>query len=464
MEKSALKAILQNHYEREKWRSILHFIAGNSGRLNLNLEPVELKLTTKKQREIVNQLFQLGSLKTTDGIDLPIFEVELQDQVKIEYNRVGVNELIKAFILKDAHKGALVTFHHATQKPTEWRFSFISKQAGSLFFDEVASVETNPKKYTYIFGTPEQHRTAIERLYNLKQSSLYLDDFFEAFNVEPVSKNFFKEYKNFYLDFVNDLASSEDNWTIFKVKGVTKEGTELEIRNFIKRFLGRLVFLYFLQKKRWLGATDKNYEDGDTNFLENLFKGEYGRVQKETFYNDWLSKLFFEALNTPDRKKDAFALPNNEIRCIPFLNGGLFEETHEPAGHRSIRLEGFRLEELFTFFNSYNFTIYENSPDEHTMAVDPEMLGHIFENLLEDNKDKGAFYTPKEIVHYMTQESLIEYLLGVAQFDRSALEKLVKYHQTGSFTKDELQTIEQHIDAVKICDPAIGSGAFPMRT
>jgi adenine-specific DNA-methyltransferase len=121
---------------------------------------------------------------------------------------------------------------------------------------------------------------------------------------------------------------------------------------------------------------------------------------------------------------------------------------------------------LFEFFEQYNFTIFEDSPEEHTVAVDPEMLGHIFENLLEDNKDKGAFYTPKEIVHYMTQESLIEYLhTQLPDADRTELENFVKNKvSTGStsLSKEHKAAIDQKLDTVKICDPAIGSGAFPM--
>lgn len=141
-------------------------------------------------------------------------------------------------------------------------------------------------------------------------------------------------------------------------------------------------------------------------------------------------------------------------------------------------------EDLFEFFNQYNFTIYEDSPDDHTVAVDPEMLGHIFENLLEDNKDKGAYYTPKEIVHYMCQESLIEYLstkLDIKESDnaeaihesplreqpttgitRSDVERFIKSKETTPQIIAHAKDINKHLDDVKICDPAIGSGAFPM--
>lgn len=463
MDQFKIKDILQKPYDRTQWVGVLNFLSGNKKGLSINLEPEEIRLTTQKQQAVVKRILKLGVLKTSDNVDLPIFEIELQKKVKIEYNRVAVNDIIKAHILKDAGKGALATYYYDDSERSEWRFSFISKHAASEFFDEADNLETNPKKYTYIFGTKEQHRTAIERIFNLKQSSLYLEDFFEAFNVEPVSKNFFKEYKSFYLDFVQHLSTDESNRKIFD-HGGSREDVERDIRNFVKRFMGRIIFLYFLQKKRWLGATTTAYEDGDVNFLENLFKEEYGRIDRDQFYRDWLSPLFFKALNTPDRADDGFTLPNGGSLCIPFLNGGLFEADHEPKGHEDITLLATHIGELFTFLNGYNFTIYENSPDDHTLAVDPEMLGHIFENLLEDNKDKGAFYTPKEIVQYMTQESLIEYLQTKAECDREIIEILVKKHERkeSSVSNEMLEEIDQYLDQLKACDPAIGSGAFPM--
>lgn len=456
MKRDKLKDILQSNYNRGEWRNVLTFLSGNKNLLKPRLEPKEIVLTTQKATNIVKHLFELGTLETTDGVTLPIFEIELQDNIKIEYNKVGVNQLIKEYILKDAGKGAIATYHYADEDKTEWRFSFISKFGGSEFFDEVEDVETNPKKYTYIFGTPEEHRTALERLYNLEQSRFRLEDFFEAFNVEPVSNNFFKEYKNFYLDFVSHLSSNDQCREVFEVENT--EDVEKDIRNFVKRLLGRIVFLYFLQKKHWLGASDTNYTDGDTNFLFNLFEAD-----KEQFYTNWLSKLFFSALNTPDRKNDAFSLPNGSTVCVPFLNGGLFEEHQEPKAHKTLKFPGFLIEELFMFFNGYNFTIYENSPEDHTVAVDPEMLGNIFENLLEDNNDKGTFYTPKEIVHYMTQESLIEYLnTHLNSLSKVQIENLIKNQVMDGVSKEDLKHIEFLIDKVKICDPAIGSGAFPM--
>lgn len=467
MKREELKEILQSAYSKAKWEKTLYFLSGSKNLLTILLEPKTVDIKSAKAKDIVSEIVQIGSLKTTDGINLPIFDVTLLDGIKIEHNRVGVNDLLKNHILKDAIKGAIVTFHYRENyNKSEWRFSFISK-FGSDYFAETESIETNPKKYTYIFGTSEEHRTALERLYELQQSKFELKDFFDAFNVEPVSKDFFNNYIKFYKDFVNYLSGEE----LIKGKWVSVNEpskyfddvfnkNSIEVRNFVKRLLGRIVFLYFIQKKGWLGAKSNKYDDGNPNFLQNLFN--YDNTTRDNFYNNWLSKLFFDALNNKKRKNDEFLMPNKELLFVPFLNGGLFDEVQEPKNHRTIEFPPSLFELLFNFFNGYNFTIYENSPEDHTIAVDPEMLGNIFENLLEDNKDKGAFYTPKEIVHYMAQESLIEYLSTNIKVSKELLNNLIKNHTTDGLKKDELLTIEKLVDTVKICDPAIGSGAFPM--
>src|SRR5690606_3538681 len=182
-----------------------------------------------------------------------------------------------------------------------------------------------------------------------------------------------------------------------------------------------------------------------------------------------LTKLFFETLNSK-RPNGVFHIDGLEGGLngshVPYLNGGLFE----PEKNRETLKLDFPpafFQELLEFFEQYNFTIDENSPDDHEVGIDPEMLGHIFENLLEDNKDKGTFYTPKEIVQYMTQESLIQYLqthLG----QHEEIERFIRHGDKGdeqakhNFIRDNATKIEDLLDKVKICDPAIGSGAFPM--
>jgi len=461
MNRQALKHILQSNYDRDQWISTLQFLTGKREYLTVHLSPKTIEINTQEADRIVKTFYQVGTLKTSDGVTLPVFEIILEDNIRIEYNKAGVNDFIKKYIIKDAVKGALATFAYETDERKEWRFSFISKNSASDFFAEAEAEETNPKKYTYIFGTQDEHRTAIERLYNLEQSRFRLEDFFEAFNVEPVSKKFFDEYKKLYQDFSDYLLDENRGYiSIFENQKDPEHKTEKEARNFVSRLMGRIVFLYFLQKKHWLGASNTEYKDGNPHFISDLFFNDV--ANQNDFYEKYLCPIFFNALNTPDRKNDEFKLENGQTVSIPFLNGGLFEEEQEPNGHRNIQFRKDLFESLFNFFNGYNFTIYENSPEEHTVAVDPEMLGHIFENLIDYNKDTGTFYTPKEIVQYMTQESLVEYLNTHLKKERKDIENLLKNHYTKPFNNVELEKINQLLDEVKICDPAIGSGAFPM--
>ena len=222
--------------------------------------------------------------------------------------------------------------------------------------------------------------------------------------------------------------------------------------------MGRIVFLYFIQKKGWLSVPKtKQWGEGNPDYLFELYKNA---KYKDSFYSEYLVPLFFDTLNNVDVQKES-----NEFR-FPYLNGGLFDKAQD-FKYDKIALPSEIFEKLFNTFNNYNFTIYEDAPDEHTVAVDPEMLGHIFENLLEDNKDKGAFYTPKDIVHYMCRESLHNYIFTYTgnEENEDFKAKLKLYNDTfdiSIFEKDEIKLIDRALEDVKICDPAIGSGAFPM--
>lgn len=203
--------------------------------------------------------------------------------------------------------------------------------------------------------------------------------------------------------------------------------------------------------------------DGDPNFTKNLFQDF---AHKPHFYSQILTKLFFETLNTK-RENNIWEIPPLGGRgLVPYLNGGLFDNDLPHTNHFDFPESYFA--DLFDFFDQYNFTIDENDPDDANVGIDPEMLGHIFENLLEENKDKGAFYTPKAIVQYMCQESLIQYLATSTNSDLTNLQDLSNLIRNGErgdakgFVAKNARRIEQLLDNVKICDPAIGSGAFPM--
>lgn len=213
---------------------------------------------------------------------------------------------------------------------------------------------------------------------------------------------------------------------------------------------GRIVFLYFLQRKGWL--------DGNRQYMHDLFDKS---DKKDNFLDGVLETLFFEVLNTdkPYRTNEAKTLPGNEN--IPYLNGGLFAKDY--VDERTCVFPADYFAKLFDFLDSYNFTIDENDTDDAEIGIDPEMLGRIFENLLEDNKDKGAFYTPKEIVDYMCRESIIAYLLnGIPERSHDLIRRFVETFDGSSLTLEQRSYIKDKLKTVKICDPAIGSGAFPM--
>ena len=230
-----------------------------------------------------------------------------------------------------------------------------------------------------------------------------------------------------------------------------------------------MVFLYFLQRKGWMGVItpasgkDVVWKGGYADFIHKLFREA---KHQSKFHSKYLTELFYNTLNNENRenfiflidKKSPFADGVN--RSVPYLNGGLFDDDF-PKGN-AIDFPEKLFENLFEFLEQYNFTIDENSPEDHEVGIDPEMLGHIFENLLEDNRDKGAYYTPKEVVHYMSQQSIIEYLNHKLDCTNTDIENLIKSKEVTAFITANLLKIESLLKKVKVCDPAIGSGAFPM--
>lgn len=469
MTQPQIQDIFNQRYNQAKWKQFLGETFANA---QLFSTPETL---TGIDINVASQVQKLGYIILDEnGIErqIGVYEVTLAPDIILERNRVGLINLLRKYWQNiDA---AFIAYHRP--ESANWRFSYVSELTGYDAEGESIKIKTEPKRYTYLLGEGESIRTAVERFERIikKGSKVTLDDVKESFSVEKLSKTFFDEYKKHYDIFCQYMVSEPGIYqTIFN-------GDEKAIRDFNKKLLGRIVFLYFIQKKGWLGVPkNESWGKGDHNFLTNQFESF---AHPELFYQDFLSVLFFDTLNTK-RPDDLIELVAGKPCRIPFLNGGLFEE--ENKNHRNLIFDTNLFKNLFNFFDQYNFTIYEDDPNDHTVAVDPEMLGHIFENLLEDNKDKGAYYTPKEIVHYMCQESLIEYLttwfenqgydiindVGFDKFsnnkqiDRILIEKLLKKNlddQDQKLIKQYSAEFNQALDRVKICDPAIGSGAFPM--
>ena len=413
----------------------------------------------------IRSIKQVGMMYV--GVEpLQIFDVTVSDRVMMERNRVNIQRLIRAVM--DQFSCAFMLFHYEDDTRWDWRFTYCRKSGNK-------EETTDSKRYTFLLGPGQSCRTATDNFMALydKKDSLEIKDIEDAFNVEALSKEFFGKYKAQYEAFVNYMVDPANGMrqhfidTDFDHTGMTadkiRDREEKPIRDYVKKLLGRIVFLHFLQKKGWLGVpSGKEWGEGDRDFMLKLFKNATER-QKENFLDDILEDLFAKGLDR--NRSDRGDLYDTEVEgfrnCrIPYLNGGLFERDNldkKPSHFPASYFDG-----LLTMLSQYNFTIDENDPNDAEVGVDPEMLGRIFENLLEDNKDKGAFYTPKEIVQYMCRESLIAYLqTDQREEDKNCIRQFVTTHDA-ALLGDLKEDIDQKLRDVKICDPAIGSGAFPM--
>lgn len=459
MNERQLKDIFKSDYNFQQWKSILDFVFGK----------VEYFASPNNPFEEDNKVIfgnQYGHIKLDQNKSIALFEVCVDDSINIVRNRQGLREIAAKHIDQNITHGALVFYYSPYQK--DYRLTFVAKWSD---IDEQTGQEkkgeTQKKRYTYLLGSNQSGTTVAKRLLELanRKPTISIKDIVHAFSVEALTKEFFKKYKEHYERFWRFIDEKPDYQKLLLDISDEKNDDEKRkpIRDFSKKLLGRIVFLHFLQKKGWLGCSvlktkkenDEIWIDGNPNFIVDLFRNFN---EKDHFYSKCLTSLFFNTLNEPDRINNVFPITNNRV---PYLNGGLFDNDQKQTDGMDFPASYFL--DLLEFFEQYNFTIDENSPDEQEVGIDPEMLGHIFENLLEENREKGAFYTPKEIVHYMCQESLVQYLKNHLP-DESKVEEFVREQQVSAYLKDKTNATQLNklLDEVKVCDPAIGSGAFPI--
>lgn len=509
--------------------------------------------------------YYVGNYVDPDGKKLIIHSVQLVKQSYVENSRSTQRSYAKKLMESGNADAAIVAFF--TRGDPKWRLSFVRLDYELKFENGNMSTTENmtpAKRYSYLVGKDEPCHTAISRFHqfitddpNVAQPSL--DDLEEAFSVEKVTQEFFNLYCEKFHQLREALEANPDFVEEAKDHNFTSS-------QFAKKLMGQIVFLYFLQKKGWLGVgmwterlTKKQYDkvfysysgarkrlvqeylpmvyvqacedefrlksaavdqipndaeelianafpdqrgwgSGSKTFMRTLFT--YATRRGGNFFDDYLEPLFYNALNV-NRGESGY---DPDLHCrIPFLSGGLFE----PIDGYDWKHNDFAIpNEIFSnrkdendrdadgildIFDRYNFTMSEDEPLEREVAIDPEMLGKVFENLLEvnDRKSKGAFYTPREIVHYMCQETLISYLvkeIGLKeqdirdfillgdflkdedtakdrrQGDNEMLisEELYKIDKDGNVVVDRLKDIDEALKKIRVADPAVGSGAFPL--
>ncbi len=498
---------LQQAYSRQNWQNWLGDIFGTQVQFETQAENIEI------DKENIKSVKRFAAVKLAGGKNLAVLEIETRADIRIARNRVGLRELVVKFIDHARYHGILAFYHSEdTVMQGQYRLSFISSEP-TIDADGNFSVQsTAPKRFTYVLGENEKTKTPAERLKIIagKRGNATLDDIKNAFSVETLTKEFYEELSNWYF-----WALSEEFGITFPNDRST-EADDRQIEEHMIRLITRLMFVWFIKQKQLV--PESIFE---INQLKSILKDfdATSNVQ-DNYYRAILQNLFFATLNnriedrafaadgtyyenkaqygikTLYRYADEFSISNDEViklfNKVPFLNGGLFEcldkDTPDSNG-KIIYCDGFSRRKdrqsrahipnilffqkdkgLIPLLSKYNFTIEENTPDDIKVALDPELLGKVFENLLgtynPETKEtarnqSGSFYTPREIVNYMVDESLKAYLVNCLNCEASDLVNLFD-NQSNQTNHKQSADIYKALLNVKVLDPACGSGAFPM--
>jgi len=475
-------------------------------------------------KQYIRKLERIAKYRDGEN-NIDILVITLQKETSLERARTMQRNFIAWYLngsrggeMKD---GALAAFVSPDEE--DWRFSLVKMdykfektKAGRM---KVKEEFTPARRWSFLVGANEKSHTAQSRLVNIlvnDEQIPTLKEIENAFDIETVTKEFFLKYRELFMRTKEELdrivKKDPKVEADFKDKGV-------DTVNFAKKLLGQIVFLYFLQKKGWFGVgRDAAWGKGSKHFLRELFEGRHGRYKN--FFNDILEPLFYDALSRDRSDIDHW---NDQFKCkIPFLNGGLFDPIGNYSWYSTDILisdklfsntkktkEGDTGDGILDIFDRYNFTIKEDEPLEKEVAIDPELLGKAYEkfnairpdnfdeftkalksgNTGEENKFNkkfGVYYTPREIVYYMCQQSLINYL--ATEMDGNASKEVIEIlihigehvsenearvlsegketdtysHKLPASIRNHAALIDEKLAGITVCDPAVGSGAFPV--
>jgi len=336
--------------------------------------------------------------------------------------------------------GSFLTVFHAPDEDT-WHL-VTPYEEGT---DNITTGRPVLRRYT--LGEGETHRTVANALSNMDASKGRLAERIdEAFRVKPVTEDFYENYKSAFNRLSEELR---------------QKGLEIEDADrYAHTTLNRLMFLYYLQKKGWIGERKdfvrwfhERYEESDGEGI---------------FHESWLSSLFFDGMNNPNEAEITTDLPDDvedTIAELPYLNGGLFQPTTEDE--RDTYLSDPALKSVIEeFLEQYNFTVTEESPYDIDVAVDPAMLGKIYESLIAEQErgEAGIFYTPRVEVDLMCRAAVYEQLTNQTRIGEETATRLV-FADRGEFERNSLsdsvlEEVRDVLGEFKIVDPACGSGAF----
>lgn len=437
-----LQEILRFPYSRERWLDILH-----------KQLPATEVFKGAQPRSLTDpsvvSAVQIARIPLADDRVVAVLEVKVSGRVDLAKNRKGLRDLIARFIDQQQAHAVLGLFQGEN---ADYRFSFVARTSEIGADGQLSRSETAPRRYTYLLGPGQACRTPAERLDSLKHHGrrATLDDLLKAFSVEPLFKEFYRDYR----------------LTFEQVEALIRPSLpdDEALRLFTQRLFNRLLFIAFLQRKEWLRFNSR------TDYLAALWE-DYGRAKPAesraaNFYRDRLEHLFFSALNNSAERNligiNRGGFLGKLVGEVPYLNGGLFDKDQAdiPAG-LSVPDKALAaiLDAENGLFSRYNFTVAESTPLEIDVAVDPEMLGKVFEELVTGRHEQGSYYTPKPIVSFMGRAALVEYLAyRCPKESRPSLEEFVHDHKPGGLRDAERVLVA--LRDVKVCDPACGSGAY----
>ena len=289
------------------------------------------------------------------------------------------------------------------------------------------------KGETHLRTLSEHNLPKLQFPVNPNDRETWLKQWREAFDVEKVTQKFFERYEEIFREVEMEIGRYFPD--------------EASRTMFTQRLFNRLMFLYFVQKKGWMSF------EGNKNYLQTLFKKS--QDTGENFYEERLLPLFFNGLNTTKEKRESWV--QETIGEVEFLNGGLFERDADGFDAKGkVKIPNLVFEKIFQLFAQYNFTVEESTPMDVQVAVDPEMLGKVFEELVTGRHSSGSYYTPRPVVSFMCRESLKHYL---SPLDSAEVISAFVDGGNAEHLKDA-EAVFEALKRIRVCDPACGSGAY----
>lgn len=406
----------------------------------------------------IKKVTLIGKVESLD--DLRIYEVHHTSE---NDPRVSLSKDIFRIMRDYSVRNALILF--VSDNSDNYRFSFATISF-SLDDKKVKKEYSNPKRYSFFLGTDSKTHTPEEFL--IKKGKVQdFNDLLDRFSVEVVNKQFYNKIALMFTELAGGERKIGKKILHFKpLLKLPSTNDHHKMQEFAVRLIGRLVFCWFLKKKK-----SKN----NIPLIPENILSKNAVSKNKNYYHSVLEKLFFKVLNTPMIEREKF-IQSELYTSIPFLNGGLFEphndDFYNNSPQYSLDIPDKWLTNFLETLETYNFTIDENTSVDIDLSVDPEMLGRIFENLLAEinpetgktlRKSTGSYYTPRPIVEYMVDESLKVYLNTKTGIKESIISSLLTFYDSDTqLTENEKLNLMNALDEVKILDPACGSGAFPI--